>query len=216
MNSVESKLDKAFVIQGNDNGNNYQDVYIDPITGEVDRRSISLQSSESDQINLDLKNDINGNSENILERDIEENVTTEANFSEKSISSSVNDLQHLVEQRERQLMSAIEQNAMLNDSLEQLKLQLKDLEELKAAESKISQERIDRLENQLQKSNLELNTVRQKISNSEDSSSTQDLLEYQRNLLSEKEDQITGLLAEVMFQLKNKFLGIDASVTLCN
>nr|CAG8434076.1 15157_t:CDS:10 [Entrophospora candida] len=217
MNSVESKLDKAFVIQGNDNGNNYQDVYIDPITGftfttttsstttdftgsilksKIDRRSISLQSSESDQINLDLKNDINGNNENILERDIEENVTTEAKFSEKSISSSVNDLQHLVEQRERQLMSAIEQNAMLNDSLEQLKLQLKDLEELKAAESKISQERIDRLENQLQKSNLELNTVRQKISNSEDSSSTQDLLEYQRNLLSEKEDQITGLLAE--------------------
>nr|CAG8439432.1 9653_t:CDS:10 [Entrophospora candida] len=229
MNSVESKLDKAFVIQGNDNGNNYQDVYIDPITGftfttttsstttdftgsilksKIDRRSISLQSSESDQINLDLKNDINGNNENILERDIEENginhssnnsITTDddyAKFSEKSISSSVNDLQHLVEQRERQLMSAIEQNAMLNDSLEQLKLQLKDLEELKAAESKISQERIDRLENQLQKSNLELNTVRQKISNSEDSSSTQDLLEYQRNLLSEKEDQITGLLAE--------------------
>ncbi|CAJ0650598.1 8974_t:CDS:10 [Entrophospora sp. SA101] len=218
MNSVESKLDKAFVIQGNDNGNNYQDVYIDPITGftfttttsstttdftgsilksKIDRRSISLQSSESDQINLDLKNDINGNSENILERDIEENVNDLQHLVEqRERQLMINDLQHLVEQRERQLMSAIEQNAMLNDSLEQLKLQLKDLEELKAAESKISQERIDRLENQLQKSNLELNTVRQKISNSEDSSSTQDLLEYQRNLLSEKEDQITGLLAE--------------------
>lgn len=59
----------------------------------------------------------------------------------------------IIEQRERQLTSAIEQNALLNDTVEKLKLQLKELGENKNEELKITRNHVEGLENQLKGAN---------------------------------------------------------------
>ncbi|CAG8695156.1 TATA element modulatory factor [Rhizophagus irregularis DAOM 181602=DAOM 197198] len=103
--------------------------------------------------------------------------------------------QLIIEQRERQLTSAIEQNALLNDTVEKFKLQLKELEENKNDELKIARNHVEGLENQLKGANKELNMFRQQEA-SKESSSIQNLLEMQRKLLLEKDEQISGLMSE--------------------
>ncbi|CAG8731373.1 1980_t:CDS:2 [Gigaspora margarita] len=50
--------------------------------------------------------------------------------------STTDNFQHIIEQRERQLLNAAEQNALLNNTIEQLKIQIQELE-AKNSESKI-------------------------------------------------------------------------------
>ncbi|CAG8499161.1 13556_t:CDS:2 [Dentiscutata heterogama] len=52
---------------------------------------------------------------------------------------TTDNFQHIIEQRERQLLNAAEQNALLNNTIEQLKIQIQELE-AKNAESKIIRE----------------------------------------------------------------------------
>ena len=66
---------------------------------------------------------------------------------------SSKNFQLIIEQRERQLTSAIEQNASLNDTVEKLKLQLKELEEIKDEELKITKNHVEGLENRLKGAN---------------------------------------------------------------
>ncbi|CAG8773164.1 13573_t:CDS:1, partial [Funneliformis caledonium] len=53
------------------------------------------------------------------------------------------EFQLIIEQRERQLMNATEQNALLNDTVEKLRLQLQELEENKVEESKITKNHLE-------------------------------------------------------------------------
>ncbi|CAI2183198.1 16703_t:CDS:10, partial [Funneliformis geosporum] len=116
---------------------------------------------------------------------------------------SSEDFHLIIEQRERQLMNATEQNALLNDTVEKLRLQLQELEENKFEESKITKNHIEGLENQLKTANKELDMFRQQEASKEDSS-IQNILELQRKLLLEKDDQISGLLSEGKKLSKNE------------
>ncbi|CAG8541179.1 307_t:CDS:10, partial [Scutellospora calospora] len=180
------------------------------------QKSISLIDSESKDLSIIHDNIIEQSKslKNELETDslkseitIQSHQSREINGIDSSRTShdsrtsttesqlTTDNFQHIIEQRERQLLSATEQNALLNNTIEQLRNQLQELDETKNAELKIVKDHVEGLENLLKGANKELDVIRQQQANKENPT-IQNLLEIQRKLLLEKDEQITGLLSE--------------------
>ncbi|CAB4429840.1 unnamed protein product [Rhizophagus irregularis] len=168
------------------------------LQGESPRSSLHKTSVESDSEvpnNSSKNNGIKVFEESTNEESQENDVIDNQKSSIIESPETSKNFQLIIEQRERQLTSAIEQNALLNDTVEKFKLQLKELEENKNDELKIARNHVEGLENQLKGANKELNMFRQQEA-SKESSSIQNLLEMQRKLLLEKDEQISGLMSE--------------------
>jgi hypothetical protein len=120
---------------------------------------IDKQNEESDINSKISGNNLENNDIKVFEEStIEDSQETDVIDSQKSSiieshETSNKNFHLIIEQRERQLTSAIEQNALLNDTVEKLKLQLKELEENKNEELKITRNHVEGLENQLRGAN---------------------------------------------------------------
>jgi hypothetical protein len=153
----KSKDNDSFSVpfEKQDNDENKLDTVINNSFSDQNENGIYEQEEELAKANgNDLKSndfDVCENTSNEDYREIDAIDNQKSSIAEPHESSK--NFQLIIEQRERQLTSAIEQNASLNDTVEGLKLQLKELEEIKDEELKIMKNHIGGLENRLSGAN---------------------------------------------------------------
>ncbi|KAL1921986.1 uncharacterized protein VTP21DRAFT_10628 [Calcarisporiella thermophila] len=113
-------------------------------------------------------------------------------------------LRRIIEQREKQLMNAMEQNAELNSELEQERSKVREIENRRNKEVETMMAQVMSLETQIK----EWDSMRSKgLSGS--AAGLQKMIEEQKQQLAEKEEKISGLLQEGEKLSKNELKNLN-------
>ncbi|RIB20055.1 TATA element modulatory factor 1 TATA binding-domain-containing protein [Gigaspora rosea] len=112
----------------------------------IEQSKSSKNESETASLTSVHTNSIISNSSDTHSRELDgidsSRTSHDSRTSAVEPQSTIDNFQHIIEQRERQLLNAAEQNALLNNTIEQLKIQIQELES-KNSESKIVKDHVE-------------------------------------------------------------------------